>query len=182
MQNKQIACFFIILLAGSLGYLILMAKKKNDEQVRLADAAVQKQNTTQLSLNNAKLNLATLKNSTAAVRQYFRLWEPELKTIDKTEKAEEAIQNTIRDSKLYALESKSTTQPVVGNKFVTKVLVSEMTLEDDFHRIINWMGSLEELRSGCRITTCSISKGSTANDVRMKIVIETPVMDGTPAS
>jgi hypothetical protein len=159
-----------------------MAKKKNDEQVQLADKAAQKLNSTQLSLNTAKTGLNKIKSDTSAVRQYFRLWEPELKTIDKTEKAEEAIQETIREAKLYALESKSTSQPVTGNKYVTKVLVSEMTLEDDFHRIVNWMGSLEQLRSGCRVTTCTIAKGASANDVRMKIIVETPIMDGTPAT
>jgi hypothetical protein len=182
MQNKQAACFLILLLTGLCAYGVMFFKGKNDQQVQLADKAFQKLTSTQLSLKNAKVSLNELKKNTEAVRQNFREWEPELKLVDKTEKAEEAIQDTIRESKLYALESKSTVQPVIGNKYVTKVLVSEITLEDDFHRIINWMGNLEETRSACRVTSCSIVKGASANDVRMKITIELPIMDGTPAS
>ena len=63
-----------------------------------------------------------------------------------------------------------------GNDSIPKTMRAYLTFEDDYARLLNWLGDLEVKMPTVRTSSARLSKGTRANDLRMEIVLEQPLL------
>jgi len=65
---------------------------------------------------------------------------------------------------------------VKGNESIPKTMKAYLTFEDDYARLLNWLGDLEVKMPTLRTSSVRLAKGTRANDLRMEVVLEQPLL------
>ena len=176
MNNKHLACIFIGLLVCAQLYCVVMVKSKRDAMTTEADAAQLAAEGASQQVNIAETQLTALKTRTDAIRQYLAIWDPFLRRSDSEERGQTLIDDLIRQGGVTQLSGKYDPAPNAGNAYIPKILKAELLFEDDYHKTLEWLGEVERSLPAARISKCRINKGTTANDIKLEISIELPVV------
>ena len=65
--------------------------------------------------------------------------------------------------------------PNEGGGYVSGMLRGQITVEDDFARCMQWLGSLEQNLPASRVSHCKVAKGSKDNDIKLEVTIDLPL-------
>ena len=63
-----------------------------------------------------------------------------------------------------------------GNASVPTALRAILIFEDDYVRLLNWLGQIEATMPTVRISSAHLTKGTRANDLRMEVAIDQPLI------
>ena len=181
MNNKHIACGIVALFIVVLVQLTLWVQGNRTKVQNEADAAQQAETDASALLNQQKSQLSELRRQSTDLIEFLRIWQPYFTTIDTTidnalRSAEVNLSMRIKDANLVNLAQKFDSTSLKGNSSIPNTMRAFLTFEDDYSRLMNWLGDLEVKMPTVRTTSARLSKGTRANDLRMEIVLEQPML------
>lgn len=176
MNNKHISCGIIALLILALIQLTLYVQNNRTKVQREAADAQMAQEDASNQLVREQSQLADLRRQSADLIEFLRLWQPYFLTVDNPQSAEVNMSMRVKDANLVSLSQRFESSPVKGNESVPNTVKAMLTFEDDYVRLLNWLGQIETQMPTIRTSSVRLSKGNRANDLRMEISLEQPML------
>lgn len=183
MNAKQLAAVALIFGIVLLAQLALSLRNQASSSAATADVASTELTKLQTQLDAEEKVLADNQKNSKELLQYIGQWEPFFEVLDRQQNVESHIGLKVREFEILNLSQRYETVPhTINNKPNDSLpLLVRATLEfdDDYTKVINWVGMMESIRPTMRVARVSISRGSEANDVRMDLILETPLRNTT---
>jgi hypothetical protein len=176
MNKKHMACVVVLLvIIGLVQGTIWM----NNRMIKLQSGAAAAERAaiksgTQLRLEQKQLT--ELKNSSKGLIDYLNLWQPYFEAVDSSENAELKISLKIKEDDLLSLSQRYS---VISQKNSTlpKLMRADVTFEDNYANLLNWLGRLEADLPTMRITSINARQGTGAEDLTLSLVLEQPILN-----
>lgn len=176
MNNKHIACAIVAMFIVVLVQFTLWVQGNRTKVQSEAGAAQQAETDANVQLNQERAQLGELRKKSTDLIEFLRIWQSYFTTIDNAQSAEINLSMRIKDANLVNLAQRFEQTPVKGNASIPNTMRAYLTFEDDYARLMNWLGDLEVKMPTVRTTSARLSKGTRANDLRMEIVLEQPLL------
>lgn len=175
MNSKHLACIVVgLLLLGMLQGTLWMNNRMTKMQGEAA-AAEQKASAASFQLMNEQRQLDALKASSKGLIDYLTTWQPYFDAVDSSQNAELKISMRIKQDSLTSLSQR---YEVVGNtnKALPKVMRAHVSFDDNYARLLNWLGRIENQLPTMRIYSLRIAKGTGPDDLKVDAVFEQPLL------
>lgn len=176
MNSKHIACgivaFFIVILVQFTLWVQGNRTKVQNE----AGAAQQAEADAVAQLNQERSQLGELRRQSTDLIDFLRIWQPYFTTIDNPQSAEVNLSMRIKEANLVNLAQRFEQAPNKGNASIPNSMRAYLTFEDDYARLMNWLGDLEVKMPTVRTSSVRLAKGTRANDLRMEVILEQPLL------
>lgn len=180
MNSKQIACLF--LLAGILlavqGAISLQNKAK--AAALQVDSAMQEMAGLQTQLSAERAVLEDWQTQSKELIDFVKKWEPFFAVIEEQQAAETGISMKVREANMFNLSQSYQQIPHrINNKENESLPVlvrASLVFDDEFVKLLNWVGMMERIKPTMRVGRIALSKGSRTGDLKMELVIEVPLM------
>lgn len=176
MSKKHLACVVIILLIAVLAQTTLWMNKRMVKMQGEAEKAKAKAATSALQLQIERGQLAELQKSSKALIEYLNVWQPYFNAADSAQNAELKISLRIKQDNLVSLSQKYSVVGNKGNKFLPSIMRAQLTFEDDYARLLNWLGQVESQLPTLRTSSVRITRGTGVNDLKIELVLEQPLV------
>ncbi len=176
MNKKHLACVVIIVLIACIVQFTLWMNKRSVNMRNEADGAKAKVSNTSMQLQIEKGQLAELDKNSRSLIEYLKSWQPYFRAVDSAQNAELKISLRIKEANLVSLSQKYEVASNPGNAFLPSVMRAQLTFEDDYVTLLNWLGQVESQLPTLRTSGIRLSRGSGANDLRMELVLEQPLL------
>lgn len=176
MNSKHISCGIVALFIVVLVQLTLWVQGHRTKVQNEAGAAEQAEANANAQLNQERSQLSELRRQSTDLIEFLRIWQPYFTTIDSAQSAEVNLAMRIKEANLVNLAQRFESAPVKGNASIPSMLRGFLTFEDDYARLMNWLGDLEVKMPTVRTSSVRLSKGTRENDLRMEIVLEQPLL------
>lgn len=176
MQDKQIACLLLVLVMAGFVYATLTSQGKlMKEQKALLEARGEAIKAEGAS-SSAKRELAKLKEYSAALRDFAKAWSPYVEAVTSSQATEQRVIDLIKESGVFALSQRFELMEQKKDSLVKKRLRANLTIEDHYAKVLNWMGKVESAIPVCRVTSARLTRGQSGNDVRLELILDFPVI------
>ena len=176
MNNKHIACGIVAIFIVVLVQLTLWVQGNRTKVQTEANAAQEAETDASAELNQERGQLGELRRQSTDLIEFLRIWQPYFTTIDNPQSAEVNLSMRIKEANLVNLAQRFELTPVKGNASIPNTMRASLTFEDDYVSLMNWLGDLEVKMPTVRTGSVRLSKGTRANDLRMEIVLEQPLL------
>lgn len=180
MNNKHLAAvvvgFLIIcIVQGSLSMRGAANKRQQEADTqRRAVSAVQGQ------LTRESGQLADFRKNSSQLVDYLGKWQPFFNDVDSPQRAELNISLKIKEDNLVSLSQRYEMVTLKGNPTVNRSLRAYLTFEDDYTKVLRWLGRVEQQIPTMRIMSLQFSKGTAANDLRATMILDQPMVPPPP--
>ena len=175
MNSKHIACGIVALFIALLVQLTLWVQGKRTAVQNEAGAAQQAEATASAQLNQERVQIGELRRQSADLIEFLRIWQPYF-LVDSPQSAEVNLSMKVKDANLVNLAQRFELTPLKGNTSIPNTMRGFLTFEDDYARLMNWLGDLEVKMPTVRTSSIRLSKGTRANDLRMEVILEQPLL------
>ncbi len=178
MNPKQIACVVLMIFIGIIAYCGQMVHKKVTAMKADANAAAEAATAAEIALQTVEIQTTKTKAETEELRRFLAAWTPFADKIQTEQEIENAFDFSLRDRSIALVHStKSELKANRSDKFIPKVVLTTLVVEDEYAKVLNWFGDIEKRLPLARVTSCNITGGSTVRQVRLEVSIETPIID-----
>lgn len=175
-MNKKYMASIVIFLAvacmvqGTLWMNQRMLKTQADASK--AEQAVQSSN---VQLNLEKSQMESLRSNSKELIEYLHVWQPYFAAVDSSQNAELKISLKIKEDNLLSLSQRYT---VVAQKNPTlpRLMRADVTFEDGYARLLNWLGRLEAELPTMRISSIRLLAATNPGDLKVSVVMEQPIL------
>jgi hypothetical protein len=185
MNSKHLASLLLFLTIVLLFVGVQTLHKKRQNAQDAADAAQAKHGTATAMRSSAQGVLAKTRESTAPLRKYYRMWLPEFEKTDSEFKAKNGFQQTIKRFPTLVMFDQGM-NPLAPNKdaaYVTQRASGRAEFQGEYPKAIQFLATLEREIPTSRIASVEIRKGDRANDVKVTLQAEFPIIaSGTAAA
>jgi len=175
MNKKQLACVVVLVVILGLVQGTMWMNKRLDKMRKDAAQAEQKvtNSTTQLMLERRQLE--DLRTNSKELIDYLNLWQPYFAAIDSPQNAELKISLKIKEDELVSLSQR---YDVVTQKNATlpRLMRAQVTFEDDYARLFNWIGRMEAELPTMRISGIRMGPGTNPGDLKVSLTMEQPIL------
>ncbi len=179
MNTKQIACLLLIVGMAVAVQVGLTLRKHAREAAAEAATALEEEQIAQTQLDQEIRLHGDLRNQSKELLDFVQQWEPYFAIIEEQQSAETAISMRVREAGLLNMAQRYQQVPnKVNNKdnsSLPKLVRSSLVFDDKYAPLLNWMGSMEQMRPTARIGKVGLTKGSRGEDLRMELVLEVPL-------
>ena len=127
-------------------------------------------------LDRERAQLATLRRQSASLIEFLKTWQPYFESVDTPQSSEVNFTMRVKDANLVNLSQRFEQVKVPGNASIPGALRAFLIFEDDYARLLNWTGELEARMPTVRISSIRLAKGTRANDVRMELILDQPLL------
>jgi hypothetical protein len=179
MNNKQIACVVLSMVIGLMAYGTLTMKKKLAAASEESEQAANKASAAENGRKTAQQELDKKDRETVGLRDYLAEWQPYLKQTTNDTSAEGMFDQKLNQGDLVILRQSFEPMKLDPASTIPHGLRARLIFENDYHMLLNWLGSLESTLPTCRVSSCRISKGTKGNDVKMELSAEVPMAVAT---
>lgn len=176
MQEKQIACLILVLVIAAFVYATLTAHGKMVKEQKAALEARAEAVKAEGNSTKAKRELVQLKDATADLREFAHAWSPFMDAVSSSQATEQRVIDLIKEAGVFALSQRFELLDQKKDTFVKKRLRANITIEDHYAKVMNWLGTVESAIPVCRVSTCRLSHGQSGNDIRLELVLDFPVI------
>lgn len=176
MNSKHISCGIVALFIVVLVQLTLWVQGHRTKVQNEASASQQAETSANAQLNQERSQLGELRRQSTDLIEFLQIWEPYFTTINSAQSAEVNLAMRIKEANLVNLAQRFEQTPVKGNDSIPNTMRGFLTFEDDYARLMNWLGDLEVKMPTVRTSSVRLAKGTRQNDLRMEIVLEQPLL------
>jgi len=176
MNHKHISCGIIAILILVLVQATLWVQNHRTKVQKEAADAQMEEETAGSSLNREHSQLADLRRQSANLIEFLKIWQPYFTSVDTTQSAEINMQMKVKDANLVNLSQRFEPAAVKNNASIPNSLRALLTFEDDYAKLLNWLGKLEVTMPTVRTSSVHLSKGTRSNDLRMEVILEQPML------
>jgi hypothetical protein len=177
MNGKQLACVILMILIGFMTYgLQIFNNKARERQMEAEDAVAEAEAAaTDADLMHTILEKAQFE--AAELRKFLREWTVLIDRLGSRQEVETAILSINRDSNIFVLSQRFEDKANTNQKMMPKQVMVSMLVEDEFPKVMNWFGTLEQRVPLMRVKTCRVTSGSTGRQIQMEVTLEVPLID-----
>lgn len=176
MSKKHLACVIIIVLIVVLVQLTLSMNKRMVNMQTEANKAKTQAANSALQLTIERAQFGELEKSSKSLIEYLNVWQPYFKAVDSAQSAELKISLRIKEDNLVSLSQRYETVSNQGNSYLPSIMRANLTFEDDYTRLLNWMGQVESQLPTIRVGSARITRGTGGNDLKMELTLEQPLV------
>ncbi|MCB1096754.1 MAG: hypothetical protein KDN22_14340 [Verrucomicrobiae bacterium] len=184
MNNKHLACVLLGVVIALLGYVTLTIQGKATDMQQQAETAKSNADAAGESRRTHQNKFTKRQNETASLRSFLNRWEPSFAAISNVDVGTKEIDNQVRLGQLTSLSGRVQEQSdnkLKGN-YLASTIRGNFTFEDEYAKCINWLGRIEKDLPTSRIWHCRIGKGQRADDIKMEVILDLPLVKGEPKS
>ncbi|MDZ4289582.1 MAG: hypothetical protein U0984_16575, partial [Prosthecobacter sp.] len=115
---------------------------------------------------------------TEDIRRFLQAWVPYIDKAQTEQEVESAIELSLRERSITLVSSRKTeVKTARDNKIIPKSVLTSIVVEDDYAKVMNWMGDVEKRLPLARVKACQITGGGTARLLRLDLSLETPLFN-----
>lgn len=178
MNPKQLACFILMALIGVIFYTAQIVHQKVSAMRQEADDAESAATTAETERSTAEIKTAVLKTETEEIRRFLRAWLPAVEKIQTQQEVEQTIELSIREGSIGLVRQRRTEPKGSStNKLIPKSVVTTLTIEEEYAKVLNWLGDIERRLPLSRMKVVQITGGSSARQLKLDVSFETPIFD-----
>ena len=178
MNPKQIACIILLMVIGAMTYTAQIIHKTVATTRAAAEDAESAAITAENERSTAEVQTTMFRTETEDVRRFLRSWLPSIDRVQTQQEAEQTIELSLRDRGISLVRSRKTeSKQSAGNKLIPKSVVTTLTIEEEFAKVLNWLGDIERRLPTARMKVVQITGGSTGSQLKMDVSFETPIFD-----
>ena len=176
MNPKHISCAIVAFFIAVLIQVTLYVQTNRTKVQREAATAEQQENDAIMQVSRERLQFSELKRQSTDIIEFLRVWQPEFDLVGTTQSAEVSFDMKVRESGLLNLTKSFQAAPLKDNPSIPSVLRARLVFEDDFIKLLNWLGKTESTLPTVRVSEIHIKKGSRPTDIWMEISLEQPLI------
>jgi hypothetical protein len=177
MNGKQIASIVLLMLIGAMTYVAQIVHKKAVAARMEAEEVQFAAETMTMAAENADTALKKTQFESRELRRFLEAWTPQVNRMGSRQEVEGAIQANTREKGVFVIsqrfEDKNNSQAVM----MPKSVMASMVVEDDFHKVMNWIGSMEQKLPLARLSSCRISAAATGRQIHVELSMEVPLVN-----
>lgn len=178
MNPKQLACVILLMIIGAMTYTAQIIHKTVATTRAAAEDAENSAVTAENERSTAEIETAVFKSNTEDLRRFLRSWMPAIEHVQTQQEAEQTIELSLRERGINLVRSrKSESKQSVGNKLIPRSVITTLTIEEEFAKVLNWLGDIERRLPTARMRVVQITGGSTGTQLKMEVSFETPIFD-----
>lgn len=178
MNPKQLACIILLMVIGAMTYTAQTIHKKVATTRAEAEDAETAAVTAENERSTAEIETTVFKANTEDLRRFLRSWLPAIEHVQTQQEAEQTIELSLRERGISLVRSRKTeSKQSVGNKLIPKSVITTLTIEEEFAKVLNWLGDIERRLPTARMKVVQITGGSTGTQLKMDVSFETPIFD-----
>ena len=178
MNPKQIACIILLMIIGGMTYTAQMIHKTVATTRTAAEDAESAAVTAENERSTAEIDTTVFKTETEEVRRFLRSWLPAIEHVQTQQEAEQIIELSLRERGINLVRSRKTeSKQSAGNKLIPRSVITTLTIEEEFAKVLNWLGDIERRLPTARMKVVQITGGSTGSQLKMEVSFETPIFD-----
>ncbi len=178
MNPKQLACVILMICIGMITYFGQIMHNKVNAMKESAKKATEDARTAEDGRQVSEILVTKTKAETEDLRRFLKAWIPYADRVQTEQEVESAFELSLRDRGITLVRSrKSEVKPRREDKFMPKVVQTSIVVEDDYAKVMNWFGDIEKRLPLARVTTCTLSGGSTVRQLKLDVTIEAPIVD-----
>ncbi len=176
MNSKHIAAGIVAVLIAVLIQSTLWVKNKKTAMQKDASAQEREEVAATKLLTEDGRKLGELKNSSSQLIEFLQTWQPHFEAINTSQSAEVNFTMKIKEDNLINLAQRFEPVALKGNTSIPSAMRAYVTFEDDYVRLLNWLGGIEQQMPTVRVNNLRLIKGTRANDLRMEVTLEQPLL------
>lgn len=178
MNPKQLACVILLMIIGAMTYTAQIIHKTVATTRAEAEDAETAAVTAENERSTAEIETTVFKANTEDVRRFLRSWLPAIEHVQTQQEAEQTIELSLRERGISLVRSRKTeSRNSAGNKLIPKTVITTLTIEEEFAKVLNWLGDIERRLPTARMKVVQITGGSTGTQLKMDVSFETPIFD-----
>lgn len=178
MNPKQLACFVLMAFIGIILYIAQIVHQKVTAMRQEAEEADAAAATAETERSTAEIKTAVLKTDTEEIRRFLRAWLPSVEKIQTQQEAEQTIELSLREGGITLVrQRRSEPKASTVNKLIPRSVLTTLTIEEEYAKVLNWLGDIERRLPLARMKTVQVSGGSTARQLKLDVTFETPIFD-----
>lgn len=124
--------------------------------------------------------LAELQLQSAALLEFVSTWQPYFALVEEQQAAQAAISIKVRQADLLTLSQRYEQVPhKIADKdfpFLPTLVRATLLLDDNYGKLLNWLGTMEQTKPTMRVGKLDMTSGSRADDIRMELTLEIPLL------
>jgi hypothetical protein len=184
MNTKQLAAIVLILGIVLLFQGGMSLRNRATMAAAQADAALIEQTKLQTQLTAEEDVLSSLQQDSKDLIEFVAKWEPFFAIIEEQEAAETGISMKVREADMLNLSQRYQQVPhTINNKpneSLPLLVRASLVFDDNYAKLLNWMGTMEKIRPTMRVGKLTLARGSRGDDLRMELVLEVPLRTKGP--
>jgi hypothetical protein len=178
MNPKQLACFILMALIGVIFYTAQIVHQKVTAMRQEADDAESAATNAETERSAAEIKTAVLKTETEEIRRFLRAWLPAVEKIQTQQEVEQTIELSLREGGIGLVRQRRTEPKGSStNKLIPKSVLTTLTIEEEYAKVLNWLGDIERRLPLSRMKVVQITGGSSARQLKLDVSFETPIFD-----
>ncbi len=178
MNPKQLACVVLLMIIGAMTYTAQIIHNTVATTRAEAEDAETAAVTAENERSTAEIQTAVFKADTEDLRRFLRSWLPAIDHVQTQQEAEQTIELSLRERGINLVRSKKTeSKQTANNKLIPRSVVTTLTIEEEFAKVLNWLGDIERRLPTARMKVVQITGGSTGSQLKMEVSFETPIFD-----
>lgn len=178
MNPKQLACVILMSFIGIITYVGQVVHKKVAAMKSEAQAAIDESKAAEDAKLLAEILLTKTKSETDELRRFLKSWTPSAQKIQTEQEMEAAIEYTLRERGITLVKSrKSEVKKTDADLFMPKLVISTITLEDEYAKVLNWLGDIEKRLPLARVLSCQLTGGSSVRQIQLTVTFENPIVN-----
>ncbi|MBL9115985.1 MAG: hypothetical protein JNJ83_13340 [Verrucomicrobiaceae bacterium] len=177
MNGKKVACVVLMLFVGMVAYFGQIMHQKTLAKMSEAEAAKNEVVTAEGDIQVAEINVGKTKSAAADVISFLEAWRPHAEKFQTQLEVESAIQSSLRGTGLLIMSQKFESKEDKNNPVVPRVVRAALVIEDEYAKVLNWVGELERRFPLTRMMSCDITGGETGRLVHAEVAFEIPIVN-----
>lgn len=167
-----------MLIIGALVYAAQIVHNKVSTMRSEAEDASSAAVAAEAERSTAEILTAVLKTDTEELRRFLRAWLPSIDKIQTEQEAVQALELSLREGGINLIRArKSELKNSTTNKLIPKAVLTTLTIEDEFAKVLNWLGDIERRLPLARMKVVQVTGGSTGRHLKLDVTFETPIFD-----
>lgn len=166
-----------MMIIGAVTYGAQIVHKKAAVAIQ---AAEDEKTSAEMAANDANIGKITLekaKSDAQDLERFLTAWTPVISRLSSRQEVESAVQANTRESRVFVVNQKFEEKANVGERMRPRSVLASIIVEDEYSKVLNWLGTLEKKVPLIRITSCRISAANTGLQVHMEVNLEVPLID-----
>ncbi|MCX6853740.1 MAG: hypothetical protein NTV80_02420 [Verrucomicrobia bacterium] len=178
MNPKQLACVILMAFIGVITYVGQIVHKKVKDMKTAAQTAVDESKAADDARQLADILLTKAKGETDELRRFLKTWSSSIGKIQTEQEMEAAVEYTNRERGITLVKaSKTETKTNAADLFMPKLVISTITIEDEYAKVLNWLGDIEKRLPLARVVSCQITGGSSVRQIELTVTLESPIIN-----
>lgn len=178
MNPKQLACVLLLSIVGAMIYAAQLIHNKVATTRAEAEEIEFAANTAETERSTAEIQKDMFKAETEDVRRFLQTWMPAIDRVQTQQEADQTIELSLREQGINLVTSRKTElKASTSNRIIPKSILTTMTIEEEYAKVLNWLGDIERRLPMARMKVVQIKGGSNGRQLKLDVSFETPLFD-----